>query len=248
MNRFFVESSSIQDDKITITGPQCRQIHRVLRLRPGDGIVALDNTGWQYRVALKGVSERAVHGTIEDKSPVTTEPRTQINLYQSLIRPAKFEYVLQKGTELGMRAFIPVVSERCLVNIAAADKEAKLIRWRHITREAAEQSGRGLLPLLHPPMPLDAAFAQSKGLSLLPWEGERALGIGAALRTHPEEGEPLMVNLFIGPEGGFTEAEVDSARRQGILPVSLGPRILRAETAGLVAAAAILYERGDLGG
>ncbi len=247
MHRFFIAPSSIENDKVAITGPQSRQISQVLRLKPGDCIMVLDNAGGQYRVTLRDVATGAVRGTIEDKSPVTTEPRTQITLYQALIRAQRFEYVLQKGTELGVCAFVPTICERCVANLDAANQESRLTRWRHIIREAAEQSGRGLLPSLHPPVPLALACSQKEGLSLLPWEGETALGIRAALRMHAPGSEPLAVNLFIGPEGGFTEAEVGLARSQGIVTVSLGPRILRAETAGIVAAAAILYQHGDLG-
>jgi 16S rRNA (uracil1498-N3)-methyltransferase len=118
-------------------------------------------------------------------------------------------------------------------------------RWRRVIQEAAEQSGRGRLPLLHPPLPFEKACQEARGLSLLPYEEERETSLRQALWSRGGcYGE---VNLFIGPEGGFSPSEVESARGWGVITVSLGPRILRAETAGLVAAAAILYEWGDLG-
>jgi len=164
----------------------------------------------------------------------------------------KFEYVLQKCTELGVVEFVPLITERCVISDLNT-AETKLGRWRWIIQEAAEQSRRGRLPSLRPSMLFPQACDQARqrgGLALAPWEEEGQISLRQVLRTAPEGHEkswpPLTISLFIGPEGGFSAAEVELARRYGLLPVTLGPRVLRAETAGLVAAAAILYDQGDL--
>jgi 16S rRNA (uracil1498-N3)-methyltransferase len=166
-----------------------------------------------------------------------------------VLKAQKFEWVLQKGTELGVAEFVPVVCSRSIVG-DLEDANRKLGRWQRVIREAAEQSRRGRLPVLQPALLFDQACQaarQSGGLGLVPWEGERAAGLKSALAAAGAVGgQPGSVNLFIGPEGGLSIEEIETARRYGLQAVSLGPRILRAETAGLVAAAAILYELGDL--
>jgi 16S rRNA (uracil1498-N3)-methyltransferase len=164
-----------------------------------------------------------------------------------VLKSQKFEWVLQKGTELGIVAFVPVVAQRCLVASLEEIGEEKRTRWRRIIVEAAEQSRRGRLPMLRPALMLRQAWEEAAlgGTTLVAWEEEHAVGLRAILAG--SEQKPFSINLFIGPEGGYTEQEIAQGQRYGAIPVSLGPRILRAETAGLVAAAAILYELGDLG-
>jgi len=214
----------------------------VLRLGPGDEIILLDNSGWEYLVEISSVERGGVKGIVRDKVLSTNEPATQITLYQALLKSNKFEFVLQKGTELGIRGFVPLFCERSIVDVA----DNKMNRWQRIIMEAAEQSRRARLSILYPAMPFDEACRSVSGISLLLWEGERELSLRAALADIKEA--PQALNLFIGPEGGFSVSEVEFARRWGIVPITLGGRILRAETAGLVAAAAILYQFGDLGG
>jgi 16S rRNA (uracil1498-N3)-methyltransferase len=141
---------------------------------------------------------------------------------------------------------VPIVSGRC---IAGKPDSKKLSRWQDIIREAAEQSRRGKLPTLHNVTTFDEACKSASGLSLLPWEEEKLRGIGGVLRKHPTKAEKnVEISIFVGPEGGLSPHEVALAQSHGIVPVSLGHRILRAETAGMVAATVALYEFGDLGG
>ena len=153
---------------------------------------------------------------------------------------------MQKGTELGITTFVPMLAERCIVGNLDDVSNARIERWQRIVVEAAEQAGRAKLPVIATVMMFSNActYAARKGLSLIPWEGERTRTLRQVLEKVPESKE---INLFIGPEGGFAEDEISVAASHRIIPVSLGPRILRAETAGLAAAAAILYELGDLG-
>ena len=143
----------------------------------------------------------------------------------------------------GVAAFVPIVSSRSLVRSAEASP-ARLERWRRVIVEAAEQSGRCRLPDISLPLPFDDACASAAGVRILLWEGERDASLAAVLAAH-QRALPA-VSLFIGPEGGFPLAEVQFARRLGVRTVSLGRRILRAETAAIVAAALVLHELGDL--
>lgn len=156
--------------------------------------------------------------------------------------------MLQKGTEVGVSAFVPVITQRSLVRNAksAANKRE---RWERIITEAAEQSGRGRLPRLHEPLLFAEALARaaSSDCTLIPWEKATAGTLRAALRKLPDDLRQPIIALFIGPEGGYSEEEIDQATTAGAIPVTLGRRILRTETAAVVAAAVVLYELGDMG-
>ena len=265
--RFFVEPGSIHGRAVLLEDDDiAHQIGAVLRLRPGERVVLLDNSGWQYVVALSAVERGRVAGTVEQKELAGGEPRTKVTLYVALMRPERFEWVLQKGTELGVSAFVPLICERSTIADAGELSEHKLARWQRIVREAAEQSRRGKLPRLAPAAFFPAAcdHAAQRGAALLLWEGEGVPSLRQVLRQGEKEtrrpgerldasppvslspGPPFSVVLFSGPEGGFTSAELEAALRYGMIAVTLGPRTLRAETAPLVATSAILYEMGDL--
>ncbi len=215
-------------------------------MQPGDEIELLDNTGWAYRTELVMVERDVVRGRVVDKRKLETEPSTRITLYQGLLKGQKFEWVLQKGTELGVAGFVPVLCARCILGNVNDISAARVERWERIAAEAAEQAGRAVLPHLAGAMLFQQAChsAARRGLSLIPWEEERTVRLRQALNQVPQSKE---INLFIGPEGGFEEEEIALARKAGLVPVTLGPRILRAETAGLAVAAAILFELGDFG-
>ena len=249
MHRFFIPREWIDQERVVITGRQVHQLRDVLRLAAGDHIIVLDNTGWEYEVELERVDRGYASGVVREIRSAA-EPRTKVTLYQALLKGSKFEFVIQKGTELGVACFVPMLCQRCVAGNRVSEKN--LERWRRIIVEAAEQSGRGRLPTLEPALPFEEACRSATGFSLLAWEGEKTLGFRDALRgeIHRQriisEKNPLSVNLFIGPEGGFSPGEVEFAQGCGIVPVTLGRRVLRAETAGLVAASAIFYECGDL--
>jgi 16S rRNA (uracil1498-N3)-methyltransferase len=266
--RFFVEGSAIHGRDLLIEdGELAHQIGTVLRLRPGERVVVLDNSGWQYVVALDAIERGRVTGAVERKELAGGEPRTKITLYAALMRPERFEWVLQKGTELGVSAFVPLICERSTIADADGLSEHKQDRWRRIIREAAEQSRRGKLPRLAPAVLLPAACDQAaqRGTALLLWEGAGVPSLRHVLQKQADKAterpadrqapilpatlsasHPFSVALFSGPEGGFSPSEFENAQRYGMIPVTLGPRTLRAETAPLVATSAILYEMGDL--
>lgn len=255
--RFFVEAEAIDGESVSLTGAVAHQVKNVLRLSGGDHITLLDNSGWHYDVELAEIREGRLTGVVQAKALVGTEPRTKVALYQGLLRAAQFEVVLQKATEIGVSTIVPTICQRCIVANLEEAGERKLVRWERIITEAAEQSGRGKIPALRPVTMLEQSLEQARGLSLLPWEEEQSLTVAAALdkdvRTREGSGQvrgnvgpPFSVNVFIGPEGGFTPAEVATAKAYGITPVTLGPRLLRSETAALVATALVLHATGDL--
>lgn len=249
MHRFFIPREWIDQEKVAIAGKQVHQLRDVLRLVAGDRIIVLDNTGWEYEVELEKVNRSHVSGTVKEIRSAA-EPRTTVTLYQALLKGNKFELVIQKCTELGVARFVPMVCQRCVARNRVSEKN--LERWRRIIVEAAEQSGRGKLPPIEPKLSFEEACKSASGFSLLAWEGEKSLGFRDALRgkIHRQriisDKNQLSVNLFIGPEGGFSPAEVEFARDCGIVPITLGNLVLRAETATVVAASAIFYECGDL--
>jgi 16S rRNA (uracil1498-N3)-methyltransferase len=259
MHRFFVSPDQLESDKVTITGPAVHHIRDVLRLRSGASIIVLDNSGWEREVEIVEVGQEQVVGKVLSRALATGEPRTKVSLFQGVLKGNHFELVLQKGTELGIVEFVPLVSQRCVI-AGLGDVNKKMERWRRIVQEAAEQSRRGRLPDLQPAMIFSQACERAKragGLSLMPWEEEETVNLKLVFGKEQKRSRelkaplfpfrPFSINLFIGPEGGFTFEEVILAQRYGIVAITLGPRVLRAETAGLVAAAAILYELGDLG-
>jgi len=236
------------------------QIRNVLRFRPGDLIVVLDDSGWEYKVRLVSIEQSQATGQIEQKVLARTEPRAKITLYQSMLKSRNFEWVLQKGTELGIVEFVPMVTDRCVIASLDSVSQPKFGRWQRIVLEAAEQSRRGRLPRVHGTLlfPQACERARRADLALLPWEGEKTRSLLSMLEEDPDhptiraQGKvtpirrPFSISIFIGPEGGFTRREIDQALRYGITPVSLGPRILRAETAALVVTAVILYHLKDI--
>jgi len=243
MHRFFIPREWFDGDRVNLGEEPARQIVNVLRLQPGDRIAVLDNTGTEFEVNIEKLSKDLVSGRIEKQSISQNEPRLKITLYQSLLKADKFEYVLQKGTELGVTAFVPVHSARCVVKPESAEKRA---RWQKIIQEAAEQSERARLPELRATLNFSQSCVTAGGLSVMCWEAENYRSLAKILRK-PELKVIEKINLFIGPEGGYTEKEAAHAREHGILTASLGKRILRADTAGLAVISAVLYDQGELG-
>ncbi len=243
MHRFFVNPTQITSQTVALLDDQARQIADVLRLRVGERIGVLDNAGWLYEVGLTAVSRKRVVGEILGKTAVVSEPTTYITLFQSVLKRDKFEWVLQKGTEIGISRFVPVVTER---SVAQNVKENKYDRWQRILTEAAEQAERGIVPELAEACSLTEALAaaQTADLALVAWAREAGEGNGrlSTLLTPLKQQPAPHIALFIGPEGGFSPAEIEQAQQANVRPITLGPRILRTETAAMVAAAFILYD------
>jgi 16S rRNA (uracil1498-N3)-methyltransferase len=251
MHRFFVAPNVLDRRPVLLGGEQAHQIRRVLRLRPGERVTLLDDCGWAYEASLLSYGESDARFEIIGRWAAQGEPLTRITLCQALLKGDRFGWVLQKGTEVGISRFVPVICERNVADDRGA-AERKRERWERIIRESAEQSGRGRLPALAPTQSFAAVVqAEAPGptafppLRLILWEEEHRTTLRQAL-AGCNFTEGASIEILVGPEGGFEAGEVESAERRGARRVSLGPRILRAETAGVVAAAAILYEAGEM--
>jgi 16S rRNA (uracil1498-N3)-methyltransferase len=243
VRRFYVSADAIAGDTVELVGAVAGRLARVLRARPGDRIVVFTGDGSERVVEVERVSPRSVTGAVIERRSGLPEPGVRVTLCQSVVKGERFEWVLEKGTELGVARFVPLTTGRAVVRSEAGG--ARFQRWRRIIVEATEQCGRCAVPELSAPASLHEALASVVGLVLLPYEGESALGLRSAVRAAKNARE---VSILIGPEGGFAEDEVARAVHAGAKAVSLGRRILRSETAGIAAIAAVMYELGELGG
>jgi 16S rRNA (uracil1498-N3)-methyltransferase len=233
--RFFVPGDLLAGERVTFPREQSHHMATVLRLRPGDRVVAFDGSGLDRVVELVTVSSLRVTGRVVDVRVGRTLPVTVV-LVQGVPTGAKMDAVVRAGTELGVAEFVPVVAAR-----ATARGEGRVERWRRIAREAAQQCRRSDVPVVHAPVPFAAALAHiaSCDLRLVLWERETHRTLAAALQ---DAVAPRRVAVVVGPEGGLDPAEVQEAVAAGALTVTLGPLILRTETAGLAAVAMVLYE------
>jgi 16S rRNA (uracil1498-N3)-methyltransferase len=245
-NRFFISTSDCAGEQVRLSREQAHQVAHVLRLKAGDTITVLDGTGQEYDVTLTVVSSTEALGRITGQRPAAGEPAVELTLFQSLLAREKFEWVLQKATEVGVAQVVPVLTERSLVRVKRMEAN-KLDRWRRIVAEAAEQSHRGRIPKLEQACTFPEAVAQRRDFDrcLIAVPFHEAPALRDTLRGLA--GTEASIALLIGPEGGFTPEEVALACERGAVPVSLGPRVLRTETAAVVAAALVLYELGEMG-
>lgn len=246
MTRFFIPTDQIHDDTVILKGEDRHHLLNVLRKDLGAEITVLNGKGQEYQVKVTEITADEVVGAIVQQVEKQTEPRVKICLVQSLPKGEKFEFILQKNTELGVSLFQPIISERSTIRLDAGQASKKRERWQKIIREAAEQSGRQIIPELRPVKGWNQFFREERnpGLFLIPWEGERNRSIKQVLDE--QKAVPENVTVIIGSEGGFSQNEVEQAIAMGAIPVTVGPRILRTETAGLVVATAIFYHFGDL--
>jgi 16S rRNA (uracil1498-N3)-methyltransferase len=246
LRRFFVPKGALRARNVTLGEDLAHRLGRVLRMKRGDHVILSDGGKREYEVQFTAVSPHAVTGVVVGEQDAPPEPAVTLVLYQSLIRANRFELVLEKGTEIGVSRFVPVASARSQIQFDEQLPLARAERWDRIVIEAAEQCARGRVPVVDPPLPFDDAIRGAGGLKLLSWEGEKKQGLGTYLRGLPKR--PRAVSLFIGPEGGFDSEEVELARTEGAVLVSLGSRLLRSETAGIVAVALALEALGEMGG
>ncbi len=241
MNRFFISPDAVSGTAVSIPEDVSAQIRRVLRLKEGTVVQFLDNSGSLYESAIHYEDEKHLTAEVLEKRPAEGEPEVFITLFTGLTQREKFEWILQKCTEAGVSAIVPMITERSLIR-KASDIAGKEERWKKILKEAAEQCGRGRIPGLMPAMSFRQA-AESAGqadLALFCWEEEKKRSLREIIE--PKREAIRKVSLMIGPEGGFSEEEADTARDHGWQPVTLGRRIYRMETAAVAAVILTLYE------
>lgn len=247
MPKFFVKSSNIGENKIIIDDENVNHMKNVLRLQVGDEIIINDRQGHDYKCIINAIESSKIIADINSVADSSSEPSTHVTLFQSLIKGEKMEWVIQKAVEIGVTKIVPLCTARCVVKLDSPKKMAsKIERWNKIAESAAKQSGRGIVPEVSYPMYFDEAieYASQNGLfSMIPYEKEHERGIRGVLQSTKSQS----FGLFIGPEGGFTEEEVEKAIQTNIHAVSLGNRILRSETASLATLTNIMYETGEMG-
>jgi 16S rRNA (uracil1498-N3)-methyltransferase len=237
--RFFISPDQISGTSITIVGEDVKHIALVLRMRTGDELLLCDGEGTTYTVKIKQVDRSEIKTEVAGQSKQQVR-YPSITLGQGLPKSDKMDWIVQKATELGVSSIVPLMSERTIVKVK--DEEKRLIRWRKIAREAAMQSNRPDIPKVELIRQVDdflrTPVSDSRTLLLFPWE-EGTEPIRNVLRQH--SGAKNII-VLIGPEGGFSSAEAESARSRGFHLVSLGPNILRTETAAIAALTMIGYE------
>lgn len=242
MTRFFVDR--VEGERVRLDKEDSHHLLRVMRARVGEFFTVLAE-GVEYHCRLISDDGGHAHGEVVERRPAAGEPPVHITLFQGLPKGDKLENVIQQGTQLGVSEFVPVATRRSVVKLEPRKAADRVERWQRIAKEAAEQSRRGAVPRVravehwHTAVPRSSSF----DLALVPWE-EGGEPLRQVLAT---AGSPRRIALFIGPEGGLEPEEVALAREHGARPVTLGPRILRTETAGVAAVAAILFALGDLG-
>lgn len=241
MYRFFVPGENIHEKEIIITGDDVNHIRNVLRMKPGEKTVVSCGRGTDYYCAITDIREEEILLLIEEEKPAVTELPVRITLFQALPKKDKMEFVIQKAIELGAAEIVPVESKRCIVKLDDKKEKKKLLRWRTIAEAAAKQSGRGKVPEIREVMSFSQAlsYAEKMDTVMIPYELCDDMAGSVEIMKRAAEGESIAV--FIGPEGGFERSEVELATSHGAVPVSLGKRILRTETAGLTVLSVLMF-------
>ncbi len=233
MHHFFVASQAVEKDRVTITGPDVNHIRNALRMRQGESLLISDGEGNDYCCQISSIESGLVEARIVERRESRELP-VRLYLFQGLPKSDKMELIIQKAVELGVYEIIPVITKNVVVKLDAKKEKSRLERWQAISESAAKQSGRSRIPRVEKVLPLKEALKKAAGFDriLIPYENQSGMDtMKRALEEANQESRSIAV--FIGPEGGFDESEILLAKEQGAVPVSLGRRILRTETAGL---------------
>ena len=241
MPKFFIDA--VFGDRAVITGADGAHIARSLRMRPGERLTLCDGRGTDYFCVIQSISEDTVEAVIESSGRSIAEPELFLTLYQGMPKADKMDMIVQKAVELGAGAVVPVITDRCISRPDEKSARKKQERWEKIAFEAAKQCGRGVLPHVQEALRFGIALreAAEKGPVLFFYEGG-----GEALTSILRQPLYGPVSVFIGPEGGFSPEEAALARESGALFATLGPRILRTETAPLAAITGVMLLTGNM--
>ncbi|MCU9811420.1 16S rRNA (uracil(1498)-N(3))-methyltransferase [Paraclostridium sp. AKS81] len=248
MDRFFVGKNNINLENKTciIEGEDVKHISKVLRCRIGEELEICDNDNNEYICEITNIDKSQVELNIVEVVDIKRESDLKIKVYQGLPKGPKMEMILQKLTEVGVDEIILVQTKRTVVKVDDKKEDKKIERWERIIYEAAKQSKRGKIPKLRGVLSFKEALDDMKenDFNIAPYENERTKSIKQAIKGVDIKN----IGIFVGPEGGFEDTEIKAIEEIGGQSVSLGPRILRTETASLVASSIVLYELSDLGG
>lgn len=241
MYKFFVEPEQIGEDTVFITGEDVNHIVHVLRMKKGEQVLVSTSNDREYLCEITALEEEAVQLKLLDVYGSNRELPIEVTLYQALPKGDKMETVIQKMVELGAVRIVPVVTKRCVVQLDQKKAAKKVARWNAISEAAAKQSKRNKIPEVMMPMSFAEALLDAKKLeaALIPYEN--AEGMEQARCMVDEAVKKRSLGIFIGPEGGFTEQEIEKSQQNGVKPISLGHRILRTETAGMMLMSVIMF-------
>lgn len=242
MYQFFVEPSQIQGTRVVITGNDVNHIKNVLRMQPGEEIaVSNGEDGKEYRCGIEELRDDEIVCTLRFVKEDGVELPSKIYLFQGLPKADKMELIVQKAVELGVYEIIPVATKRAVVKLDEKKAKSKIARWQTIGEAAAKQSKRRIVPNIHSVMSFKEAvnYAKDMQVKLIPYELAEGMEKTRELISSLKPGQDIAV--FIGPEGGFEESEIQTALDNGIKPITLGKRILRTETAGFTVLSWIMY-------
>lgn len=245
MHRFFVPQ--LYNEETTISGVDARHISKVLRMQPGAQLQVVSDDGVSALAEIVAIDSEQVTVRCLEKLAESHEPKVRLTLAQGLAKGEKMDFIIQKAVEMGAYSIVPVAMEHSVVRLDGTKADKKVERWQKIAESAAKQSKRDIIPQVQPVQSM-AKMLENNDCStkIIAYECEDRLSLKTALHQAEEKGITDLL-LIIGPEGGISEQELEMAKNAGAMAVSLGRRILRAETAGLVAISAIFYETGDLG-
>lgn len=241
MYQFFVEDAQVGGNSVTIEGSDVNHIRNVLRMKQGEKVRISTSSGKNYFGTIADLSEAMVLVDILEECADDTELGNRIYLFQGLPKSDKMELIIQKAVELGTYEIIPVAMKNCVVKLEEKKAAGKTARWQEIAKSAAKQSKRSLIPVVQKPMSYKEALAKAKTLDvvLIPYENARGM---AATKEAIEQIKPgQSIGIFIGPEGGFADMEIEQAKDLQMQLISLGKRILRTETAGLATLSILMY-------
>lgn len=243
MYRFYISPGQVSGKEIRITGGDVNHIKNVLRLEPGDWIVACDGSGVDYVSRIDALRPDEVLLTVEKIQDTGTELPAQITLFQGMPKKDKLELIIQKAVELGVYEIVPVLTKRCVVRLTEEKKiKKRLERWQAIAEAAAKQCDRGIIPVVHTPVSMAEAFDMARSLeyNMIPYELQE--GIWESRQVVEEAAGCSSIGIFIGPEGGLEPEEVEQAMAIGAKPITLGKRILRTETAGMALLSILMFQ------
>lgn len=239
MHRFFIEPYAVCGNEAVLTGEDVQHIAKVLRLRAGDEVTLCDGAKTEYTARIDSVEKERIMLRVLETAASKTESAVEITLYQGLPKAGKLETIIQKCVELGIGKVIPFDAERSVVKLSEKDFAKKQSRYQRVAYEAAKQSRRGIIPEVGGLVKLAKEDFSGFDLILLAYEEERGTTLKKALRAKMDA---KRIALIVGPEGGFAPEEADMLIQRGAVSVSLGPRILRTETAGMAMLAMTVYE------
>lgn len=243
MNLFYVNASQISENQITIVGTDVNHIKNVLRMKEDEELMVCDCEDTNYLCKINEFHQKEIILDIVERKACETELKTKIYLFQGLPKSDKMELIIQKAVELGVYEVIPVAMKRSIVKIEDKKKEKKkLERWQAIAESAAKQSKRGIIPSVHSVMSYKEALAYAKDFDLKLFPYENAEGMNKSRELVKNASKAKSIGIFVGPEGGFEDAEIELVKEIGGEVITLGKRILRTETAGFTILSILMFE------